>query len=139
MILKELDNLVRDDKYSKAGHKAEKQMAFYLQRAFAKEEYIYVLIKQILLGVRYLHSNNIVHRDLKPANILIKLIGDDIKIKLSDFGCSKLIDNNSSDEDIDIKPDYKIIMPRIRERINKPAIGKVRSHLKIPLSRYIFS
>jgi len=78
-----------------------------------RQEYIYDLVKQILLGVRYLHSNNIVHRDLKPANILIKLIDDDIKIKLSDFGCSKLIDNNSSDEDIDIKTEYKMILPRI--------------------------
>ena len=85
-----------------------------------RKEYIYVLVKQILLGVRYLHSNNIVHRDLKPDNILIKLKGDDITIKLSDFGCSKLIDNNSSDDDDDdteikavSKTDYKIILPRI--------------------------
>jgi len=78
-----------------------------------RKEYIYDLVKQILLGVRYLHYNNIVHRDLKPANILIKLIGDNINIKLSDFGCSKLLDNSSSEEDNDIKVDYKISLPRI--------------------------
>lgn len=80
-----------------------------------RKEYIYDIYKQILLGVRYIHSKKIVHRDLKPANILIKLIGDDIKIKLSDFGCSKLIDtiNTSSDEDTEIKIEHKIILPRL--------------------------
>jgi serine/threonine protein kinase len=76
-----------------------------------RQEYIYAIIKQILLGVRYLHSNNIIHRDLKPANILIKLIDDDINIKLSDFGCSKIIENNNSGDDT--KTEYNIILPRI--------------------------
>lgn len=42
-------------------------------------------IKQILLGLDYIHSMGIVHRDLKCANILIDLEGN---IRLADFGCS---------------------------------------------------
>jgi serine/threonine protein kinase len=41
------------------------------------------IIKQILLGLNYMHSKNIVHRDIKPENILIE---KDLEIKITDFG-----------------------------------------------------
>jgi serine/threonine protein kinase len=56
--------------------------------------HIHTLFKKILLGVRYIHSKNIIHRDLKPSNILIKLDDDNINVKISDFGCSKIIEND---------------------------------------------
>lgn len=43
MIAKELDPFNSDDKFRKAGHEAEKQMAFYLKREFAKQPDIHVL------------------------------------------------------------------------------------------------
>ncbi|KAK8846033.1 hypothetical protein M9Y10_020034 [Tritrichomonas musculus] len=49
-----------------------------------------VFFKQILIGLKYIHSLNVAHRDLKPENILIDQYG---RIKISDFGLSKLIEN----------------------------------------------
>ncbi len=42
MIVKELDSLIPQDKFAKAGKEAEEQMSFYLRRAFADDKNIYV-------------------------------------------------------------------------------------------------
>ncbi len=41
-------------------------------------------------GVEYLHRKNVVHRDIKPSNVL--LFGSPTTAKLTDFDCSKFID-----------------------------------------------
>jgi serine/threonine protein kinase len=42
---------------------------------------------QMFQGLAYLHAHRILHRDVKPANALI---GADARIKLADFGISRL-------------------------------------------------
>ncbi|CAD8101080.1 unnamed protein product [Paramecium primaurelia] len=54
------------------------------QKQFSKEE-IKKIIKQVLLGIQYLHSMGIMHRDVKPENIY--LTSNDT-IKIGDFGFS---------------------------------------------------
>ena len=39
-----------------------------------------------------MHMNNIVHRDLKPQNILVT--NDGTKVKIADFGLSRVIGSN---------------------------------------------
>lgn len=49
--------------------------------------------KQILIGLRYIHSLNVAHRDLKPDNILV---GHNGTIKIVDFGLSKIFKDDGN-------------------------------------------
>lgn len=52
------------------------------------------IFKEIISGVRHLHTLQIVHRDIKPQNILISKQN---RVLVSDFGlCKKLEDGQSS-------------------------------------------
>ena len=46
----------------------------------------------------YLHSNKVVHCDLKGANVLVDEVTQ--KVKLTDFGCSKLFESSISHSDM---------------------------------------
>eukprot|EP00835_Amoeboradix_gromovi_P003071 NODE_191_length_15469_cov_0.243071.p3 type:complete len:604 gc:universal NODE_191_length_15469_cov_0.243071:4484-6295(+) len=52
------------------------------------------LIYQILKGIEYLHSVGICHRDLKPENLLYNDKSPKSKIMLSDFGLSKIFNDD---------------------------------------------
>ena len=49
------------------------------------------VMKQIMLGIRYLHSQDIVHRDIKPGNILVAS-KTPLRLLLADFDVSKCLD-----------------------------------------------
>ncbi|RLN60136.1 hypothetical protein BBJ29_003425 [Phytophthora kernoviae] len=50
-------------------------------------------VRQLLLGLEYLHENNICHRDLKPENILVGLDGT---FKIADFGVAHFFEDDDN-------------------------------------------
>ncbi|KAJ1610981.1 protein kinase NPK2 [Cryptosporidium canis] len=57
------------------------------------ERFLKFIAIQMVDGLVYLHQNNRIHRDVKLNNILINQDG---AVKISDFGISKLIDQNNA-------------------------------------------
>jgi len=62
--------------------------SFLKKRRKVSEKTAKFLFKQIILGIKHIHSHNIVHRDIKLENILIDLNNN---IKICDFGIGRVL------------------------------------------------
>lgn len=60
------------------------------ENGFLSEPETRKILRDVLLGLIFLHSNNIVHHDLKLENFVI---GNKGKVKITDFGLSALLKN----------------------------------------------
>ena len=60
-------------------------------------------IAEIIVSLEFVHAKNVMHRDLKPENILIDIEGH---IRLTDFGLSKVLENNGTSETFCGSPEY---------------------------------
>ena len=54
------------------------------------ERELWIIFRQVVQGVKYLHQHNIIHGDIKPHNLLM---GDDGIIRIADFGISKMLED----------------------------------------------
>lgn len=51
------------------------------------ESHCMCIMKQLLSGLHYIHTNNIIHRDIKPSNILVTNEG---RVKIADWGLGRV-------------------------------------------------
>ena len=47
-------------------------------------------MKDLIGGIHELHENDILHLDIKPENLLFETTDADARIKITDFGLSKV-------------------------------------------------
>lgn len=57
----------------------------------------------MILAIEHLHKNNVIYRDLKPENVLITSDG---YIKITDFGLSKIVQNQNPNSTVCGTPEY---------------------------------
>ncbi|THU99916.1 kinase-like protein [Dendrothele bispora CBS 962.96] len=51
-----------------------------------KEEQVRSALLQVIDGVMHCHDQGVYHRDLKPANILCSTEGEEVRVRIADFG-----------------------------------------------------
>ena len=80
--------------YCNMGSLDKHKLSSYKPCSFEALNACRVIGKQLVEGLKYLHSNNVVHRDIKLGNIFIRGT-EDSGIKLGDFGlCARIREKN---------------------------------------------
>ena len=78
--------------YAPKGDLEEYIRSAYKRNNKIDNKFVDTVIYQLTEGLNVLHKNNIIHRDIKSSNILVF---NDNLIKITDFGVSKILENNN--------------------------------------------
>ena len=74
------------------------------------------MVKEILTGLEFLHSQRILHRDLKPSNVLVDVTGH---MRLADFGISRILEEDETTVQTDAKGTQDWMPVEVVEARNK--------------------
>jgi len=66
-----------------------------IKKRFLSERKAAEIMYQLLSAIAYCHGKNIIHRDLKPENILLEEKGEELTIRIADFGNSVISEKKS--------------------------------------------
>ena len=117
------------------------------------------ILKQLLQGLDYIHSEGLIHRDLKPSNIFVKFMDENMFIKIGDFGLVSFQDDSQTsytgsplyrapeqqDQNYDSKVDMYTLgidLFEIQKRVNKESsnwsdnIKRLRRETEIILTEF---
>lgn len=110
-LIRYLDKFVFDDVDS-LGMRTQTRVAaleyanagefFDFLKRFPSEDTLRDVIRQILLGLKYLQDRQVVHRDMKPQNILMTHENGLWVPKIADFGISKELGEDSGSASVTI-------------------------------------
>lgn len=67
-----------------------------IRRGHFTEHDAAIITKDLISGLHALHTHDILHLDIKPENILFDSMGEDARIKITDFGLSKIFPDSAS-------------------------------------------
>ncbi|KAJ8959052.1 hypothetical protein NQ318_022307 [Aromia moschata] len=92
------------------------------------ESNVKYMFYQMVLAVEYLHSRGITHRDLKPENILLSSDEPETLVKISDFGLSKVADEDTMMKTICATWPPEVLSPNIQvydEQVDVWSLGVI--------------
>ena len=78
--------------YVSGGDLENVMMQYKKKRQYLKENFIWKILCQILMGLKKLHDLKVIHRDIKAGNVFISK--DFEQIKLGDLNVAKVTKND---------------------------------------------
>lgn len=82
------------------------------------------VLRQMAIGLAYIHEQELAHRDVKPKNVLISSTNDIVRMKWADFGLSKAVNKKGSYEMSEVQGTKKWLAPELLESSSETTLSR---------------